>query len=178
MSQKAGRCSPPSEMFALWPSLTKFDGAYLPASSLRDILAMRMLTHNSKPSSCKSFRLRFVSSCTHSSEDVARYQISKIWRKTRCTRPLWNPPTLTGRLFIQYPLPTMSSAFPSFLEHTQGSLRNLYIGGVFESSYDQNAMYELCPRLETLTLVHAKTMPQTTLAGTSRNNPCVPTFVT
>lgn len=44
-----------------WPGLTKFDGAYLPASSLRDIL-LAGTTCNSKPSSCKFFWLHFHSS--------------------------------------------------------------------------------------------------------------------
>ena len=51
----------------LWPSLIKFDGSYLPASSLREILSMAPLlnpTHNSKPASRKSFWLPSVTTRT------------------------------------------------------------------------------------------------------------------
>ena len=62
-----------------------------------------------------------------------------------------------------------SKLIPLFFEHTKGSLRNLHIGGVFKSSYHQQTMYGLCPRLETLAIIHAndESFKPLTVAGAS-----------
>jgi hypothetical protein len=146
----------------LWSGLIRFDGEYLPASSLREILSAAPLL--------AQLTIRNAQAASDSAESSSS---PLIHIRLKMLHLLCKPPKgvehpglplpidLSGirlpkleDLFVQYPLPE-ASVFLSFLEHTQGSLRNLCIGGVFESASDQKEMYELCPRLESLTMAHA-----------------------
>jgi len=162
----------------LFPSLTKFDGDNLPASSLPEILAVAPLLTEL---TIRNIQAASASDPVSSPLIHTRLKILHLI----CKSPkLGNPgvplPIDLSRiclseledLVVQYRLPTLSSTFLSFLQHTQGSLRNLYIGGVLESSYDQKAMYDLCPLLETLTMTHANDESLKHLALTGNSPMC------
>lgn len=166
----------------LLPSLTKFDGDNLPASSLPEILAVAPLL-----TELTIRNLQAASASAPVSSPLTHTHL-KILHLTCKPPKLGNPGvplpidlshiclSELEDLVVQCPLPTVSSSFLSFLQNTQGSLKNLYIGGVFESSHDQKAMYDLCPRLETLTMTHAndESLKYLALTGSSGNKPMCP----
>jgi hypothetical protein len=179
LSRRLLKCVEP-----LWPNLTKFDGDYLPASSLREILTaaplLEQLTfRNVQAAASPANGISSPLICTHLK------MLHLICRSPRsvANRGVHLPIDLDGirlpeleDLVIQYSLPTVSSVFLSFLEHTQRSLKNLHIGGIFESSHEQNAVYELCPRLEVLTMAHAndQSLKELSLGGSSGNKSICP----